>query len=277
MAAIDFGLTGRTVLVLGGGAGMGEHSALLLADAGCNVAVADLELERAVRVTSLLANRGGRSMALALDVTDDTALTNTVKRVDSELGDLYGLVTIVGGSSAWSSVTDTTGDQWDRDFRLNLRYFFVAGREVARALIRRGAPGSMVCVSSIDGFRAAGYHAAYGASKAGMMSLVKSMAAEWGPLGIRVNSVAPGSTITPTTPDIGEADNRPSRVPLRRRGTADEIARAVLFLMSDLASYVTGHTLPVDGGLMATGPFPFGPSPSDHVLASPVEPGESVD
>jgi NAD(P)-dependent dehydrogenase (short-subunit alcohol dehydrogenase family) len=277
MAAIDLGLTGRSVLILGAGEGLGEQSALLLADAGCLIAVADLELERAGRVRSLLADRGTRSLALALDVTDDTALANAVERVDSELGNLYGLVTIVGGSSTWSSITETTGDQWDHDFRLNLRYFFVAGREVARSLIRRGAPGSMVCVSSIDGFRAAGYHAAYGASKAGMISLVKSMAAEWGPLGIRVNSVAPGSTITPTTPDIGEADIRPGRAPLRRRGTANEIAKAVLFLMSDLASYVTGHTLPVDGGLMAIGPFPFGPSPSDHVLASQVESGRSGD
>ena len=266
MNVIDLGLTDKGVLLLGGGRGMAESCALLLAEAGCNIAVADIDFEQAERLAALVAEKGRLSLALALDVNDDSAVADAVVRAERELSDLYGLVTIVGGTAGWTPILDMTGDQWDHDFGLNLRYFFGAAREVARSLIRRESPGSIVCVSSIDGFRAAGYHAGYGASKAGMMSLVKTMCAEWGPHGIRVNSVAPGSTITPSTPDIGAADGRPAKVPLRRRGTPDEVAKAVLFLMSDMGSYVTGHTLPVDGGVMAVGPFAFGPSPTDHVL-----------
>jgi NAD(P)-dependent dehydrogenase (short-subunit alcohol dehydrogenase family) len=120
-------------------------------------------------------------------------------------------------------------------------------------------------VSSIDGFRAAAYHASYGAAKASMMSLVKSMSDEWGRHGIRVNSVAPGSTITPGTPDLGAMDKRASVVPIRRRGVTDDIAGAIVFLLSDLAGYITGQTLAVDGGVTAIGPFPYGPTPLDHI------------
>ena len=175
MNVIDLGLTDKGVLLLGGGRGMAESCALVLAEAGCNIAVADIDFEQAERLAALVAEKGRLSLALALDVNDDSAVADAVVRAEKELSDLYGLVTIVGGTAGWTPILDMTGDQWDHDFGLNLRYFFGAAREVARSLIRRESPGSIVCVSSIDGFRAAGYHAGYGASKAGMMSLVKTM------------------------------------------------------------------------------------------------------
>src|SRR5262249_18743645 len=137
---------------------------------------------------------------------------------------------------------------------------------VARSLMSRSAGGAMVSVSSIDGFRASGYHAGYGAAKAAMIHLVKTMAAEWGPRGIRVNSVAPGSTVTPSTPALGDGDVRPAVIPSRGRGSASDIAQAIAFLMSERSSYVNGQTLAVDGGATAIGPFAFGANPADHVV-----------
>jgi NAD(P)-dependent dehydrogenase (short-subunit alcohol dehydrogenase family) len=261
----DFGLDGKNVLILGAGQGIGESSSLLLAETGCNVATADIDFARADRVRGLVADRGRRGLALAVDVTDPDAVAEAVTRADAELDGLYGLVTVVGGGG-WVPVLDMTTEQWEHDLRLNLTYFLVAAREIARSLIRRRVPGSLMCVSSIDGFNASGYHAAYGASKAALIHLVKSMSAEWGQHGIRVNSVAPGSTITPSTPDLGDLDTRPAIVPLRRRGGAAEIANAVLYLMSNLASYVTGQTIAVDGGATAIGPFAYGSNPGDHIL-----------
>ena len=182
MNVIDLGLTDKGVLLLGGGRGMAESCALLLAEAGCNIAVADIDFEQAERLAALVAEKGRLSLALALDVNDDSAVADAVVRAEKELSDLYGLVTIVGGTAGWTPILDMTGDQWDHDFGLNLRYFFRHGPGKSHGLlIRRESPGSIVCVSSIDGFRAAGYHAGYGASKAGMISLVKTMCAEWGP------------------------------------------------------------------------------------------------
>jgi NAD(P)-dependent dehydrogenase (short-subunit alcohol dehydrogenase family) len=158
MVAPDFGLEGKRILVLGGGQGMGESTSRLLASAGARVAVADLEAERAERVASAV---GGHP--LVVDVTDDDALVAAIAQTEAELGPLDGLVTIIG-MAAWARLTDMTTDIWDLDHRRNLRYFFIAAREVARSLIARDTPGSIVCVTSIDGIRSAAGHASYGAS-----------------------------------------------------------------------------------------------------------------
>lgn len=258
----------KNVVLLGAGQGIAEATAQSLADQGCNVAAVDIDPSSAERVAGLVQEAGRSSAARALDVTDLSAVADVIPWALNELGDLSGLVTVVGGSGGWGSLLDMTTEQWERDLRLNLSYFFVAAREFARSLIDRSSTGAIVGISSIDGFRASGFHASYGVAKAGMIHLVKTMAAEWGPHGIRVNAVAPGSTITPSTPDLGDVDTRPAVVPLRRRGLPDEIADAVAFLLSDRAAYVTGQTLAVDGGVTAIGPYAYGPNPADHVIGT---------
>jgi NAD(P)-dependent dehydrogenase (short-subunit alcohol dehydrogenase family) len=250
---LDLGLTGKRILVLGGGQGMGESTSTLLAAAGAQVAVADLEAERAERVATAV---GG--VPIEVDVTDDDALVAAIARTETELGPLDGLVTIIG-MAAWARLVDMTTDVWDLDHRRNLRYFFVAAREVARSLIARGAPGSIVCVTSIDGIRSAAGHASYGAAKAGLVNLVKTMTAEWSGHGIRVNAIAPGAMITPRIPErSGEEEaEMMSTVPMHRRGTTDDIAKAALFFLSDLSTYVSGQTLAVDGGFTAVGPIDY--------------------
>lgn len=248
-----FGLEGKRILVLGGGQGMGESTSTLLAAVGARVAVADLDAERAARVASVV---GGHPVVV--DATDDDALVAAIAHTESELGPLDGLVTIIG-MAAWARLVDMTTEIWDLDHRRNLRYFFVAAREVARSLLARGAPGSIVCVTSIDGIRSAAGHASYGAAKAGLVNLVKTMTAEWAGHGIRVNAVAPGAMITPRIPERAaeEEAEMMTTVPMHRRGTTDDIAKAVLFFLSDLSIYVSGQTLAVDGGLTAVGPIDY--------------------
>jgi NAD(P)-dependent dehydrogenase (short-subunit alcohol dehydrogenase family) len=253
MTAPDFGLDGKRILVLGGGQGMGESTSRLLAAAGARVAVADLEAERAERVASEV---GG--VPIVVDVTDDDDLVAAIARTEAELGPLDGLVTIIG-MAAWARLVDMTTEVWDLDHRRNLRYFFLAAREVARSLIERDAPGSIVCVASIDGIRSAAGHASYGAAKAGLVNLVKTMTAEWSGHGIRVNAIAPGAMITPRIPERSAEEEREmmSTVPMHRRGTTDDIGKAALFFLSDLSTYVSGQTLAVDGGFTAVGPIDY--------------------
>ena len=248
-------LTGKRILVLGGGFGMGEATARLLAMCGASVAVADREVERAEAVASAIVAAGGVAMPIAFDVLDDRALVEGIARTTREFGPLDGMATVIG-MAAWSSLIDMDLATWDEDHRRNLRYFFVAAREVARGLLERGAPGSIVCVSSVDGSRSAPFHGSYGAAKAGLSNLVKTMSVEWAPRGIRTNVVAPGAIITPRIPHLGDNEGMISdRIPMRRRGTVEEIAKAIVFLLSDMASYITGQTLAVDGGFLATYPI----------------------
>jgi 3-oxoacyl-[acyl-carrier protein] reductase len=251
-----FGLEGKRFLVLGGGQGMGEASARLLTSLGAAVAVLDKVPDRAERVAGELTRSGATAMAFVADVTDDDALTSIIERVGREFGPLDGMATVIG-MAAFSPLVEMTMETWDLEQQRNVRYFFLAAREVARGLLQRQAPGSIVCVSSVDGVRSAPSHGGYGAAKAGLINLVKTMAVEWSPHGIRVNVVAPGAIITPRIPHTGEEGEArmTANVPMRRRGAVEDIAKAVAFFLSDMSTYVTGQTLAVDGGFLAINPF----------------------
>ena len=251
-----FGMKGRRVLIIGGGQGMGEATAMLLARLGADLALLDLELPRAERVKAEVEKLGRAAHAVQGDGTDEASLVSALAKVERDFGPVDGLVTIIG-MAAWSSLADMTAQIWDDDHNRNLRYVFIAGREFARSLIARGAPGSLVTIASVDGLRSAQNHGSYGAAKAGLVNLVRTMAQEWAPHGIRANCVAPGGVVTPRIP-LGDPDREAAGmalVPMKRRGTTDEIANAVTFLLSDMATYITGQTLAVDGGYLAAGGF----------------------
>jgi NAD(P)-dependent dehydrogenase (short-subunit alcohol dehydrogenase family) len=254
-----FGLEGKRVIVLGGGLGMGEATSNLLADLGAHVAVLDIIPERAERVAAAISKKGVQGLPVICDVLDDAALVAAMARTERDLGPLDGMATIVGTSYMSSSI-DLPMASWDTDHRRNLRYIFLAARELARTLIARGAPGSIASVASVDGIGASTNHAAYGAAKAGLIHLAKSLAGEWSRHGIRVNVVAPGGVITPRAPlKSPEKEMQDMRlVPMQRRGSVDDIANALVFFLSNLSKYVTGQTLSVDGGLTAVGPIDYG-------------------
>jgi NAD(P)-dependent dehydrogenase (short-subunit alcohol dehydrogenase family) len=247
------GLKDKPTLVVGGGSGIGRATAQLLAAAGARVAVADLDGDRAREVADEV---GGH--ALVGDVTDEAAATAIVDGAHAALGGLAGVANIVG-VAVWGGLLDMELADWDRNFRSNLVHHLLVGRAAARHMIDAGG-GALALVTSVSGIYGAPMHAGYGAAKAGADSLARSMAAEWGPHGIRVNSVAPDSIATPRVvasrgndlDDVARSDG----VPLGRFGTPAEIAGPLVYLLSDLSSFVTGQCIIADGGMRAR--FPHG-------------------
>ena len=253
-----FGLEGKNALVIGGGQGMGESTVMRLAEAGANVTVLDLEISRAEAVAAKARAFGGKTWAVSANVLDDAALNAIIARIDADMGGIDSMASIVG-MAGWNRLVDMSEAHWDMDQGRNLRYFFIAAREVAKSMMKRKKTGSIVAITSIDGVRSAPYHAAYGAAKAGLVSLAKSLSGEWAPYGVRFNVVAPGGVVTPRIPitDPEKERIRMEMVPMRRRGEVQDIANALVFLLSDMATYITGHTLAVDGGYTATGPMDY--------------------
>jgi NAD(P)-dependent dehydrogenase (short-subunit alcohol dehydrogenase family) len=245
-----FKLRGKVAIVWGGGLGMGERSAIRLAEAGCDVAVVDVERERADRVCEAIRGLGRRAVPLVADVTNEAQVIATVAASDEQLGPVDCMVTVVG-LAFWKPLLDVDADEWEKAFAINLKSFFYTARAVAKSLIAHDKPGAIVGVCSVSGLQSGPLHGPYGAAKAGLANLVKTMAVEWGP-SIRVNAIAPGAIKTPRLKWTEEAiASFKDRIGLQRPGETDEIGKVALFLASDLASYVTGLTVPVDGGWMA--------------------------
>jgi len=258
MTAIDLlGLKGQTAIIWGGGQGMGESTAYYLGRAGCRVAVVDMNSARAEEAAARLNAQGCDAIALVADITVESEVERATGEAERALGPIDIMITIVGASS-WGPLLEVTEADWNRELDLNLKSVLYSARTVARRMLATGRKGCIIAVNSVSGLTSAPFHAPYGAAKAGLMNLVRSMAVEWGP-DIRVNAIAPGTIITQRLPKQASEDDPASpfrrRLPMQRRGTTDEIGKAVLFMASDLASYVTGQTLAVDGGWTAAWMF----------------------
>lgn len=251
-----FGLKGKTALILGGGYGMGEQCALWLARAGCDIIVADILPERAAAVAAKVRGLGRRAHAAVGDMCEQAVVDSVLPEAEAALGGIDILISIIG-EAGWFSVLDTTLEDWKYDQRRNLDYFFLGAQYAARSMVKRGVAGRICAIASVDGMQASPMHGAYGAAKAGLISLVKTLAIELGPDGIRVNCVAPGMTKTPrvtarVSPEALDANAREMGIPLGRAGAIHEVAQAILFLVSDMSAYITGVTLPVDGGWLSS-------------------------
>jgi NAD(P)-dependent dehydrogenase (short-subunit alcohol dehydrogenase family) len=265
---LELGLEGKRALVAGSGPGLGRSCALGLAEAGAIVACVDIDAERASSVADVIVSTGGRASAVQADIRLSPDAERAVTHVVREFGGLDVVVDVIG-EIRWGKVADLTDADWDYSFDSVLRQFFKLGRSAGRQLVAQGTGGSIVSVSSVSGMASAPFHAPYGAAKAGLMSLTRSLAIELAPAGVRVNNVAPGAVATPRVAErlngIQEstAARQRSRAPLGRMGEPDEIAKVVVFLSSDLASYVSGQTIVVDGA--ATAQFAMGQIRADQI------------
>lgn len=246
------GLEGARALVVGGGYGSGRLTAQLLVRAGAHVAVADIDGQCAVRVAAEI---GGH--AITADVRTAAGATAAVDEAYERLGGLTRLANIVGLVDM-RPFLDTNEAQWEAQLRLNLYSQLLVCHAAGRHIIDGGG-GAIAMVASVSGIYGARNQVAYGIAKAGVMSLARTLADEWGPHGVRVNCIAPDITAVPrlldqvelpTADALARFDDMAAAdgVPLRRFGRVHEMAGPLLFLLSDLSSYMTGQTLVVDGG-----------------------------
>ena len=249
------GLVGKRALVIGGGGpGNGGATSRALAAGGASVAVADYDLARAEALAAeLRTGYGVEAFGLQVDVRDAAATDRVVTDAAAVLGGVDCLVTVVGGHSLfapWVRLTDTTDEDWQLIITLNLTYVYQVTRAVLRLMLDQGSGGSIVAVGSMSGERSSPYAAAYGAAKAGVVSLARSVALEYARDGIRMNVVALGATVSDANRAIDStALGMLDAIPMGRLGENHEIANAVAFLASSASSYITGVSIPVDGGV----------------------------
>jgi len=248
---------GKTVLVTGGGAGIGRATAEIFGKAGARVAVIEIDPVRAGEVREALEKAGVESLVVEGDVNDGAIVAALAAQIETRFGGLDVLVNNVGDflmlAKPFERFTDA---EIERLYAVNLRHIFTVTRAMIPLLRRNGAGGSIVSVSSIEGFRAIPNLVVYGAFKAAMTGFTKSLAVELAPAGIRVNLIAPETTETPQVPitQVIAAEHRPHIprwIPIGRFGTPEDMAGGILFLASPLASWVTGTVLHIDGGALA--------------------------
>jgi 3-oxoacyl-[acyl-carrier protein] reductase len=259
--AVD--LSGQRALVAGAGRGIGREIALILARAGARLVCADITSERVDEVVDEVECAGGTAVPLVVDLTSRAGVEQAVGRTLDEYGGIDICVDVIGTSS-WHRLLDVTDEEWDSSHDLVLRHAFLLFQVAGRAMVRQGSGGSLICITSISGHSAAPLHGPYGAFKAALMALAKTFAVELGPFGIRVNAVSPGAILGPRSADSVDAlraigvesgFEMALPIPLRRVGEPSDIASAVLFLVSDLAGYLSGQALLVDGGASAHFPL----------------------
>jgi NAD(P)-dependent dehydrogenase (short-subunit alcohol dehydrogenase family) len=251
----DHALAGRVALVAGAGRGIGAAVAARLAAAGATVVALDSREDRAQETVASIRAAGGEATALVVDLLDPAQVGAAVTQTVATHGRIDVLVTVAGGSWAYVPYRPThevTDEEWSLVQDLNLGYVFRLSGAALGAMVAAGSGGSVVYVGSIAGVFSSPLASAYGAAKAGLSSLTKSLAQEYGPHGIRVNCVAPGRIETPATASTATPVDFTPSIPLRRLGRPDEVADAVLFLAGDLSRYVSGQTLLVDGGASST-------------------------
>lgn len=253
MSILDrFKLDGRTALVTGGGQGIGRGYAHALAEAGASVAIVDINLTTAQQVAEEIRELGQQAISVEADVTVSADVKRMVDIVVEEWGKL-DIAVNNAGRVIWGKTEDVTEEDWDKVVDLNLKGVFLCAQAEARVMIPQKY-GKIINTASMSAsvVNRPQNQASYNASKAGVVHLTKSLAAEWASHGIRVNCISPGYTLTALVSKIPEvAQHLPfwtQLTPVGRLGQIEDLQGAIVFLASDASDFMTGHDLVIDGG-----------------------------
>ncbi len=254
-------LSSKVVIITGGGTGIGSGIARRCVEEGAAVMLAQRRVELAEQEAGKLRIAGFRAAATRCDISvrqDLIAMIETTVSTFGKLDVLINNAALTGAAAECRAFLEETDEHWKRILDINLTGAFYCIQEAARQMIRQGAPGSILTISSVAQYAAQEHAAPYCASKAGLDGLTKTAAIELGTYGIRVNNIAPGDIDTAASVDVvGEAGKRGATgnffryTPLNRRGRPTEIGNVAVFLASDEASFVTGATWLVDGGFLS--------------------------
>ncbi len=254
-------LTGRRTIVTGAASGIGRASAVLFASEGARVLASDLAEDGLAETIAMIDAAGGEAIQAVANAGDEEAVRGLVERGVEAFGGVDVVYANAGIVGDMVPLFEQTVDDWLRVLQVNLIGPFLMVKHAAPHMIKQGQ-GAIVCTASVAGLRAHAGPSAYSASKAGVVSLVQTVANELSGTGVRINAICPGLIETGMTRPIfehardrGTEDRIGQLNPMRRHGVPDEIANMALFLASDDASYVNGQAFAVDGGLSSTHPF----------------------
>jgi NAD(P)-dependent dehydrogenase (short-subunit alcohol dehydrogenase family) len=251
MSDSPFDLTGKTAFVTGASRGIGQAAAVARAAAGADVALVARGEEGLAETARAVEEHGRKAFVIPADVTSEEAVADAVATAIARLGHIDIVMNNAGGSNFMVAFADLRLSGWDKIMKLNVNSTVYVCHAVAKHMLERGS-GSVINVASVGGLAAAPLISPYGAAKAAVISLTKSLAVEWAPRGVRVNALCPGWTTTELNRtlwgDETAARATVATVPMQRWARVEEMAGPAVFLASDASSYMTGQTLVIDGG-----------------------------
>jgi len=260
MAGSQFDLNGRLALVTGGGGGLGRAIAVALSTAGAEVAALGRTLNNLKETCRLIAEQGGKAWPIQADITKDAQIEEAFSTISRKSEG--GLILVnAAGVQLRKPALEVSEEEWDGLISVNLKAVFFCCQAAGRFMKNRGG-GKIISLTSLTAVIGLPYLSVYGASKGGVSQLTKALAVEWAPLGIYVNAIAPGRIQTPMTEQIFKdeviRDSFLRLIPMNRAGLPEDVSGAAVFLASDASNYMTGQTLFIDGGWLASAGNPLG-------------------
>jgi len=253
MKGSEFALPGKVTVVTGSGQGIGKKIALSFAEAGANVVIAELNAATAEATAAEIRGLGKKALVICVDVRDGNQIENMVQKILDEFGRIDVLVNNAGGNIFGLPALEISEEEWDKVITLNLKSTFLCSKAVGRIMVEQRG-GSIINIASLAGLLAFPLGAHYGAAKAAIINLTKTLSIELAPSNIRVNAICPGVILTSLTETIyrqrpHQQKERLETIPLGRLGQPEDVAHLAVFLASDASNYITGEAIIVGGGM----------------------------